>query len=232
MPSAHIRHVLVCLAVWLPAGALCAAPTQTKADTSAEQVARSLQRKYDAVRDFSADFVHAYEGGVLKKRIAERGRVLIKKPGKMRWEYSAPEPKLFVSDGVTLYSYIPQDHQVFVSAVAPDDRVATPALFLAGKGNLIRDFAPSLVPPPSGLPAGVLALKLVPTSAQPDYDWLILAVDPASLVIRGLVTVDAQGGRSTFSFTNLQENVGVADRHFTFTIPRGVEVVRESGVGR
>lgn len=224
--------LLLCLAVSPPVLQPAAQSPAQPTATSAEQLARALQRKYDAVRDFSADFVHAYEGGVLKKRITERGHLLIKKPGKMRWEYSAPERKLFVSDGVTLYSYVPKDRQVFVSPVSPDDRAATPALFLAGKGDLIRDFAPSLVTPPAGLPAGVLTLKLVPKSAQPDYDWLILAVDPSSLAIRGLVTVDAQGGTSTFSFTNLQENIGVADRQFTFTVPHGVEIVRETGVGR
>jgi outer membrane lipoprotein-sorting protein len=50
-------------------------------------------------------------------------------------------------------------------------------------------------------------------------------VDPVSLAIRGLVTVDAQGGKSTFSFVNLKENVGLADKDFAFKIPRGVDVV-------
>jgi outer membrane lipoprotein-sorting protein len=37
--------------------------------------------------------------------------------------------------------------------------------------------------------------------------------------------VDAQGGKSSFSFTNLKENVGLADKEFAFKIPRGVDVV-------
>ena len=71
-----------------------------------------MQRKYDKVTDFSADFVHSYRGGVLKQQATERGTLLVKKPGKMRWEYTAPEKKLFVSDGHKIYSYIPQDKQV------------------------------------------------------------------------------------------------------------------------
>ena len=106
-----------------------------------------------------------------------------------------------------------------------DAEATTPALFLAGKGRLTSEFTPSLVDLPAGLPAGSRALKLVPKSKQPDYDWLVLAVDPATLAIRGLVTVDAQGGTSTFAFTNLKENVGLADNQFTFKIPRGVDVV-------
>src|SRR5213594_4325573 len=101
--------------------ALLLAPVLIAADTTAPELAQALQKKYDAVKDFSADFVHAYEGGVLRKQITERGKLLVKKPGKMRWEYTAPEAKLFVSDGVKLYSYIPQDKQVIVSPVPSEN---------------------------------------------------------------------------------------------------------------
>jgi outer membrane lipoprotein carrier protein len=198
--------------------------SQDTATQSAETVARTLQQKYDLVRDFSADFVHTYRGGALRQTATEKGRLIVKKPGKMRWEYTAPERKLFVSDGRQLYSYIPQDKQVIVSAVPDDDHATTPALFLAGKGNLPRDFTVSYVKI-DGVPAGTTVLKLSPRRVEPDYDWLVLAVDPETLQIRALVTVDAQGGRSTFTFTSLKENLGLADKEFAFSIPRGVDVI-------
>jgi outer membrane lipoprotein carrier protein len=198
------------------------------ADATAPELAAALQRKYDGIRDFSADFKHVYEGGVLRKQITERGHLLVKKPGKMRWDYVEPEPKQFVSDGLKMYSYIPQDKQVIVASVPPDEDAPTPTLFLAGKGNVTRDFTPSLVDAPAGMPAGSRTLKLVPRAKQRDYDWLVLVLDPGSLALRGLLTVDAQGGTSTFSFTNLKENVGLADKAFAFTIPRGVDVVTAS----
>jgi outer membrane lipoprotein carrier protein len=205
------------------------AVTIVAADVTPVELAQALQKKYDTIRDFSADFVHAYEGGALRKQITERGHLLIKKPGKMRWEYSAPDQKLFVSDGVKMYSYLPQDKQVIVSNVPPEDQAATPTLFLAGKGNLTRDFMPSIVEVPKGMAAGSRALKLVPKSKQRDYDWLILVVDPATLDLRGLVTVDAQGGVSSFSFNNLKVNTNPADKEFAFKIPRGVDVVSATG---
>jgi outer membrane lipoprotein carrier protein len=194
-------------------------------------LAEALQKKYDSIRDFSADFVHVYQGGVLRKRVTESGRVLIKKPGRMRWEYQTPEQKLFVSDGVKIYSYLPQDKQVIVSTVPGSDDASTPVLFLSGKGNILRDFTSSTADPPlmQDLPAGSLGLKLVPKSPQADYDWLVVAVEPGSLRIVGLVTTDAQGGRSSLSFTNLKENVGLADKSFEFKIPRGVDVVTDAG---
>ena len=195
------------------------------ADSTAPELAAALQRKYAGIKDFSADFAHTYEGGVLRKQITERGHLLVKKPGMMRWDYSTPEPKQFVSDGVKMYSYIPQDKQVIVAAVPSDDDAPTPALFLAGKGNVTRDFTPSLVEAPPGMPAGSRTLKLIPKARQRDYDWLVLVLDPDSLAIRGLLTVDAQGGKSSFLFTNLKENVGLADKEFAFKIPRGVDVV-------
>jgi outer membrane lipoprotein carrier protein len=146
----------------------------------------------------------------------------------MRWDYTAPEQKQFVSDGLKIYSYIPEDKQVFVGSVPREDEATTPMLFLTGKGNLTRDFTPSFIETPGGVPPGSRALKLVPRSRELDYDWLILAVDPASLAIRGLVTVDAQGGTSSFAFTNLKENVGLADKDFVFKVPRGVDVITES----
>jgi outer membrane lipoprotein carrier protein len=136
------RAVILALAV-------CAAPGHRvftlAADQTAPELAAAVQRKYDTIKDFSADFVHKYEGGVLRKTITERGRLLVKKPGKMRWDYSAPETKQFVSDGVKMYSYIPEDKQVIVANVPTDDRAPTPTLFLAGKGSVQRDFTPSLV---------------------------------------------------------------------------------------
>jgi outer membrane lipoprotein carrier protein len=195
------------------------------ADSTAPELAAALQKKYDAIKDFSADFSHTYEGGVLHKRITERGHLLVKKPGKMRWDYSTPETKQFVSDGLKMYSYIPQDKQVIVATVPPDEDAPTPTLFLAGKGNVTRDFTPSLAETPAGMPTGSRALKLVPKSRQRDYDWLVLVLDPGTLSIRGLLTVDEQGGKSSFFFTNLKENVGLADKEFAFKIPRGVDVV-------
>ena len=195
------------------------------AEQTAPELAQALQRHYDGIRDFSADFTHTYRGGVLKKQLTERGHLLVKKPGRMRWEYKTPEDKLFLSDGMKTYLYLPADRQVMVGSMPKEDLATTPVLFLTGKGNLTRDFTVLSVDAPPGLPAGTRSVKLTPRQAQPDYDWLVLSVDPASLVLRGLMTTDSQGGTSTFSFTNLKENLGLADKTFEFKIPRGVDIV-------
>lgn len=200
-----------------------------QAGRTPEEAARALQRKYAGVRDFSADFVQSYTGGVLRKQVVEKGHLVVKKPGKMRWEYADPETKLFVSDGARAYFYVPEDRQVVVSPVPASDEANTSVMFLAGRGDLERDFDASAAAPPAGLPAGTAAVKLVPRSGQREYDWLVLAYAADSLTLRGLVTVDSQGGESSFVFKNLKENVSPSDAQFTFTIPRGVDVITDSG---
>src|SRR6266542_1365653 len=112
---------------------------QAPARPPAQEAAAALQKKYDAIRDFTADFVHDSEGGILRKKQTERGFVQVKKPGKMRWDYKAPEPKVFVSDGRRIYLYVPADNQVIVSPVPDQDQATTAVLFRVGKGNLTRD---------------------------------------------------------------------------------------------
>ena len=215
----------VLLLTWVAAAAQTAPATP-------DAVARDLQRKYDRVTDFSADFVHAYRGGVLKQQATEKGKLLVKKPGKMRWEYTAPEKKLFVSDGRKIYSYIPQDKQVVVSSMPRDDQAPTPALFLTGKGDITRDFNVAFDKVPDA-PAGSIALKLTPKRHEPDYESLTLVVEPKTLNLQMLITVDAQGGRSAFTFSNLKENVGLSDNQFVFQMPRNVDVdVVTDGGGR
>lgn len=199
------------------------------AQQSAAELAAAIQKKYDGVRDFSADFVQTYKGGVLRKELTEKGRMQIRKPGRMRWEYTTPERKLFVSDGVKMYYYVPADKQVTVSTVPSDDVATGPALFLSGKGNVTRHFRASLADAPPSFPAGTKALKLEPTKPQPDYDWLVVLVDGGTLALRGLQATDAQGGVSTFTFTNLKENIGLTDKDFAFSMPRGVDVVTDAG---
>jgi outer membrane lipoprotein carrier protein len=192
----------------------------------AEDVARTVQRHYDQVKDFTADFTHTYTGGVLKKTVTEHGTVQIKKPGRMRWEYTSPERKTFVSDGRKIYSYVPADRQVVVADVPREDEATTAVLFLAGKGDLTRDFSVAFT---TGGNDDTWALRLEPQHKQRDYDWLILVVDRKTQQIRRLVAADQQGGTSTFDFTNYRENTGLADKIFAFTIPRGVDVITSGG---
>lgn len=202
---------------------------QAPARPPAQEVAAALQKKYDAVRDFTADFVHESQGGLLRKKQVERGFVQVKKPGRMRWDYKSPETKVFVSDGRRIYLHVPADNQVIVSAVPPEDQATTAVLFLVGKGSLTRDFTVSYAD--TEVP-GSYALRLQPKIPETDYDWLQIVVDQKTLQIRALTAADREGGRSTFQFSNFKENVGLADKTFAFKIPRGADVTTNGSSSR
>jgi outer membrane lipoprotein carrier protein len=188
----------------------------------AGDVAVALQRKYDAIKDFSASFIQTYEGGVLRRKASESGTVYVKKPGRMRWDYTSPEKKLFVSDGHTMFLYFPADKQVMKNPVPAQDEATSAVLFLMGKGDIVRDFNVKWA---EGGTENTYRLRLDPRTRQTEYDWLEVAADRHTLQIMGLTAADAQGGRSSFSFSNFKENVGLADKMFEFTIPRGTEVI-------
>lgn len=220
MPSRR-SILLACLAL-----TVVMAPSAPAQPAASDALARAVQAHYQQVRDFTATFEQAYVGGALKRKTVERGTIAIRKPGRMRWDYESPEKKLFIADGTRMYFYVPADKQVRVSAMPESGRVPTPILFLAGRGDLLRDFKAEEVPAPAGA-AGSRALRLRPIRPEPEYDTLTLVVDATSMVMRQLIVVDAQGGTSTFAFADLKENVGVADSRFVFTMPKGVDVVTQ-----
>jgi outer membrane lipoprotein carrier protein len=216
--AASIACLLLLAATHLPQ------VTRAQSPVSPSEFAARVQQHLSTIRDFSGDFVQTYEGGVLRTKTTERGTMSIKRPGRMRWVYAKPERKEFVSDGVRLYTYLIEDKQVIVSPAPNPGDGTVPALFLAGQADLAKDFVPTFTEMPTAQ-AGLMALKLVPKKADPDYEWLALGVEPKTLQIQHLVAADRQGGKSAFAFSNLKENRGLADKDFEFRIPRGVDVI-------
>ncbi len=186
-------------------------------------LAAKIQQRYNGIKDIQADFVQTYEGGVLRTRTTERGTVAIKRPGRMRFLYTKPEKKEFVSDGNRLYAHMVADKQVIVSPAPGPGEGDIPAMFLAGQSDLARDYTPTFTALPGAAP-GLVTLKLVPKKPSAEYESLGIGVNPVTLQILFLTAVDTQGGRSSFTFSNLKENRGLADKDFVFRIPKGVDV--------
>jgi outer membrane lipoprotein carrier protein len=189
-------------------------------------MASKVQQRYTTIKDFQGDFVQSYEGGVLRTKTTERGSLKIKRPGRIRFTYTKPERKEFVSDGVRLYTHLVADKQVIVSPAPSAEDGDVPAMFLAGRSDLARDYTPSFTALP-GAASGLITLKLVPKNRESEFESLGIGVDPKSLQIQFLTAVDKQGGRSSFTFSNLKENRGLSDKEFEFRVPRGVDVVTQ-----
>jgi len=190
-------------------------------------LARSLQARYAGILDFQASFTQTVSGGVLRMVTTEqRGEVRIKKPGRMRWTYGPPDRQVFVADGTRIYTHNPADRTGYISPMPSGEDLSTPVLFLTGRGNLERDFTAAM---PASHPAGEWHLALTPRRKQDDFALLTVMVDRASLAFRGFAWTDHQGAANTIRFSNLRENVGLADKDFVFTFPRGTHITTTGG---
>jgi outer membrane lipoprotein carrier protein len=198
---------------------LAAGPPAATDGDLASRLLRLVQERHAATSDLVARFTQTYRSGMLGRELVERGVVMVKRPGRMRWEYKDPETKLFVSDGRTFYFYVPADKQVIVSEQDAERSLA--GRLLSGKGGLLDEFQPSLEEPPE---EGVLRLKLVPRKDDPDVERAFVDVEPTGR-IRSILLEDLQGNRTRFRFADVRENTGLPDRLFHFDVPAGVEVI-------
>lgn len=183
---------------------------------------RGLQSKYNRISSLSADFTQIHHGRSGQSR-RESGRLLLRKPGKMRWDYSAPERKLFISDGKWIYEYVPTDGYATRTRVKESDDLRAPFMFLLGRGDLKRDFRDIRFSPESPIRAGNRVIRMVP-KRQLDFRELHIEFDPGSLQLARISFVDTDGSRSDFLFSNIRENVQAPASQFVFQAPPGVEV--------
>ncbi len=193
------------------------------ADDSIAKVITGLQEKYAAVQSISADFRQTYRAPGIEQ--VESGIVLMKKPGLMRWEYRAPEPKLFVADGHTTYLYTPEDRQVLVSPLSDAEIRSTPLQFLLGRGDIARNFISAPDDEFRPVTEGGVLVRLTPRLREPDYDFLVLECDRKTYDLRRIIIREITGNTSEFVLSNLVTNVKIDGRQFQFKIPKGVEVV-------
>jgi outer membrane lipoprotein carrier protein len=204
------------------AAALCIFWPSVPIQTEIDQLIAGLQAKYDKLSTLSADFTQIYNAPGSRSR-RESGRVTLKKPGKMRWDYSSPESKLFVCDGKSIYEYVPSEKYATRSSVRDSDDLRAPFAFLLGRGKLRRDFKQIEFSAEAPARAGNRVLRLIPKRAV-SFRELLLELDPASLQMSRLTMVESDGARSDFLFSNLRENAAAADGLFAFKAPEGVEI--------
>ena len=192
-----------------------------QAAPSADALATRVQARYSTIRDFTADFTLTTTSGLSLGGGSDRGKVIVKKPVRMRWTLETGSRHEVVSDGTRLFNYFPKDK--VVNEVALNDQTSTALLLLTGRGDITRDFTAKMAP---NQPPGEWRLTLMPRTPQPDYKEITLAVDRTTLRLMGLDILDDQGTVRAFRFSNLRENQGIADSVFTFRIPPGVDVQR------
>ncbi len=146
----------------------------------------------------------------------------------MRWEYKNPEEKLFVSNGKTVFLYVPADRQVNKETVreSMDERI--PLMFLLGRANLRNEFQKFETLNTQPIVKGLRVLRMYPKRKM-DLTELVMEVDPTNYHIRRLLLTNANGSRSEFIFSNIRTNTGLRSSFFDFKTPAGVEVLEGLG---
>lgn len=191
----------------------------------ANGIVEKLQAKYEEVESFSARFEQTLSSRGIRQ--SESGIVMMKRPGKMYWEYHNPTEKYFVADGKKAYFYVPQYNQVMVSELDLEN-ADSPLLFLLGKGNFEQDFEIETAEDSTKTDQlSGLVLRLIPREPHPEFTQLLLEIDPVSFMIQKLTVIEPIGQQNEYLLTDIQENVKIPDRQFRLKIPSNVEVIEQ-----
>jgi len=187
-------------------------------------IADKVDQRYNHMQTLQAQFAETYSGAGMKR--TESGTLELKKPGRMRWDYTEPRPKMFVTDGATAWFYVPGERQARRAPVKQIEDLRSPLRYLLGKTKLEKEF-PGLTIAADAKPvnAGDVVLRGVPKGMQERVSQTLLEVTADGLITR-IVVEEMDGSVTEFRFLQQKENVQVSDQRFRFTPPPGVEVVQ------
>ncbi|NWG03142.1 MAG: outer membrane lipoprotein chaperone LolA [Syntrophaceae bacterium] len=193
--------------------------------STGQEVLKEIQSRYEKTNDFEANFIQEYLGKVMIQANRGEGKVYFKKKGMMRWDYTLPNQKL-ISDGRTLWYYQPEEKQVFLSDISKVIRERTPLAFLAGEGNISRDFNVLNLNESVSQKEDHYIIELSLKEPLATLSKLILTVDKKTFTILQTDVFDGLGNVTRTRFFDIKTNVGLSSTFFQFAIPPGTEVIK------
>ncbi len=204
--------------------------TLAVAQADVHSIAEGVDRRYNHMQSLQAQFTETYRGAGMARN--ESGTLWLKRPGKMRWDYREPRPKLFISDGKTAWFYVPGDQQVRKASVKKLDDLRSPLRYLLGKTKLEKEFrALSLAPDVKPLAPEDVVLRGVPKGMEDRVTQVLLEIAPDSQ-IRAITIDEADGSTTQFQLSDQKQNVQLSDGRFHFTPPPGVETVEATEISQ
>lgn len=211
-PTNSARALLACLAL-----ALVAADAPDEAGKTLDAV----QKRYDAVRDLRAGFAQSSYSAALGTETVSRGSVIVERPGKMRWEYAAPDGRVIVLDKESIRIWDPEENQLQIAALSAGTVSPTALGFLLGQAVLRDTFDAELIGDAARPERG---LRLRPKN-DGGFESLELWVDPRTYELQESVVLDLFGNRTRLRLENMRENAGVKSSEFELSVPATAEVV-------
>ncbi|MFH1020259.1 MAG: outer membrane lipoprotein carrier protein LolA, partial [Pseudomonadota bacterium] len=213
-PLLSLLVALTCLAIF-PGSGRCAALTPL-------ELAQKLQARYEETKTMTADFKQSTSVPMSTRKRLGAGKVVISKPGRIRWDYLTPDRQVLISDGKKVSMYLAGSAQMVVQPVSQYINSDVTYAFFAGTGNIARDF--KVLPPERQGDASLKAVKLVPKIAHPQVDYLHVWIDD-NFMVRRLEIVDHFGSITDLAFSNIRRNEPVPPETFVFTPPLGTEII-------
>ena len=196
------------------------------AETGKDEIIKKVETRFSSMKNFTASFRQKQFDASLGETEVSGGSVTMQKPLKMRWEYLEPQKQTVVSDGKSIYFYMPSDRQVMVEPLGNILTSRSPALFLAGSHRLSEIFRIKLEPADDKDRMGSdIKLSLVPKEKSLTVTRIILSVKSGDFTISAFTLYDWTGNRTEIAFTEMKINGKINEEVFTFNRPAGVEVV-------
>jgi len=194
------------------------------------EVMKRLQARYEKTKDLQADFTQKTTIEGFERTMTSSGKVYIKKPGRLRWNYLDPSAEDIYVQGDDVKVYVPEHKQVLVGKLTHMAASRAPLELLQGAAKLDASFEAEPTPGKSRGVGGIRLVTLVPKShdaeAHGTVQRIVVEVFPKTYFIRSLSLHEVSGNVSNFEFSSLQSNIGLDDDLFVPKFPPDVEVVK------
>ena len=192
-----------------------------QAETPEQKALDAVQKNYEKVLTFEAEFIQKSYVKMMDKTQDAKGTVSIKKPGKMKWTYGAPDTQVLISNGKTLWHYVEDEEQVTKVPIESIYSSNTPALFLAGKGKLTQTFNIESV----SLETNPISITLTPREDDQALTRLQLFANKKNYQITGSTVYDKLGNKTEIHFSKIKTNTEIPEKTFQFQAPPDIEVL-------
>ncbi|HEV8609504.1 MAG TPA: outer membrane lipoprotein carrier protein LolA [Thermoanaerobaculia bacterium] len=194
-------------------------PATVPADASAALDRAMALYSDDAAH--TAPFVQIYTPSGFATARRESGTVSIQAPQRVRFDYTAPEKKVFTYDSGEGRFFSPDDKQLTVRRLSEGEKARLPIVFLTRPADLGRQYEISVDPAEA---TGATRILLTPRVARPELAWLRLAIDKDGTV-RELSYQDSAGNKTEFRFEAWQRGKVRPAADFRITGPPGTRIV-------
>jgi outer membrane lipoprotein carrier protein len=192
---------------------------------SSTSVVQGLQAWLDGTQTLDVRFRQSLLSGALGATSIESGRMYLERPGKLRWDYLAPERKVALLIGDRTELYLEEDRQLTRGRLSAEQAMF-PRL-LSGSDRVETSFVATVVPAPAAPGPRGYRLKLVPRGGGSALTEVTLLLRAPDFAIESAEVLDEMGNRTTYAFSGAKRNGRLPDGIFAFEPPAGTEVVEE-----